>query len=90
MRTDAELRFEKYINPVWSLFTVALLRDSLQYYKKDLGTHTIGESAVRYNDIFIQDIQDKKITVDYAVIDTLLYGEKTNKHSEYKNILSCL
>lgn len=36
LRTDAELRFEKNINPVYSVYAVALFRDALNYAAKDL------------------------------------------------------
>lgn len=90
MRTDAELRFEKYINPVRSLFSVALFRDCLTYYAKDLGLYTLGGSCVWYKEGLIPDIQQKKIGLDYGLIDSLLYGKKTDNHTLYKTILSHL
>lgn len=41
LRTDAELRYEKNINPVYSLYCLLLFLDELTYFKKDLGTYTI-------------------------------------------------
>ena len=90
MRTDAELRFEKYINPVWSLYVVSLLHDALAYYAKDVGHHTLGYSSTRCHDRLVQDIVSKEIALDYNVVDTLLYGKKTNHHTLYKIILSDL
>ncbi|MEI8008163.1 MAG: hypothetical protein WCI00_01615 [bacterium] len=42
MRTDAELRFEKNINPRRTLFCLILFLDDLNYYAKDLGNFEIG------------------------------------------------
>ena len=41
LRTDAELRFEKHINPQFSSHAVHMFLDILQYMKKDIGEHTI-------------------------------------------------
>ena len=41
LRTDAELRFEKNINPRHTLFSLILFLDELKYYKKDLGDYEI-------------------------------------------------
>lgn len=42
LRTDAELRFEKNINPEWSLYSLLLFLDELKYYTKTLGNYEIG------------------------------------------------
>ena len=42
LRTDAELRFEKNINPEWSLYSLLLFLDELKYYAKTLGNYEIG------------------------------------------------
>jgi phenylalanyl-tRNA synthetase beta chain len=36
LRTDAELRFEKNINPLWSLYVLLLFLDELKLFKKTL------------------------------------------------------
>ncbi|MEI7563411.1 MAG: phenylalanine--tRNA ligase beta subunit-related protein [bacterium] len=36
LRTDAELRYEKNINPRWTMYCLILFLDELHYYKKDL------------------------------------------------------
>lgn len=41
LRTDAELRFEKNINPAFSLYAVLFFMEQLKQYAKDLGKHTI-------------------------------------------------
>ncbi len=42
LRTDAELRYEKNINPLRSLHCLQLFLDELKFYQKDLGTFEIG------------------------------------------------
>jgi len=41
LRTDAELRFEKNINPSFTAHAIQMVLDALQYMRKDLGTYTI-------------------------------------------------
>ena len=91
LRTDAELRFEKNINPVYSLYAVSLFRDALNYASKDLWTVTVDSQEVWYNKEMINWLLDKKIDVDYAVVDGILYGEsKIDQHWKYNEILEKL
>jgi predicted ester cyclase len=73
LRTDAELRFEKNINPVYSLYALALFRDALNYASRDLGYVSVTGQQVWYNEAMIAALLDKKITVDYSVVDGILY-----------------
>lgn len=41
LRTDAELRFEKHINPQYTAHALQMVLDLLQYYKRDLGAFDI-------------------------------------------------
>lgn len=41
LRTDAELRFEKNINPIYSLYVLLLFLDELKFYQKGLGNFTV-------------------------------------------------
>lgn len=41
LRTEAELRFEKNINPEFSLYALILFLDELKFYSKDLGNYEI-------------------------------------------------
>jgi phenylalanyl-tRNA synthetase beta subunit len=36
LRTDSELRYEKNINPVYSLYVFILFLDLIKYFEKDL------------------------------------------------------
>ena len=41
LRTDAELRVEKNINPEWSLYSLLLFLDELKYYSITLGNYEV-------------------------------------------------
>lgn len=90
LRTEAELRFEKNINPVYSVYANALFRDALNYATKDLWSVTIDGQHVWYNEAMITQLLDKKIAVDYAVVDCILYGDQKSDHGKYTNILTSL
>ncbi len=90
LRTDAELRFEKNINPVYSIYAVALFREALSYYAKDLWSISVDGQHVWYNEQMISLLLDKKIDVDYAVVDGILYGEKQSDHGRYITVLEKL
>jgi len=42
LRTDAELRFEKHINPVYSLFAFIFFLEEMKFFATDLGQHSLG------------------------------------------------
>lgn len=42
LRTDSELRNEKHINPIFSLYALLFLLDELKFYQKDLGQYELG------------------------------------------------
>lgn len=50
LRTDAEMRFEKKINPAYSLYCLLLFLDELNYYKKDLWEFSIPWISYYVND----------------------------------------
>jgi hypothetical protein len=41
IRTDAEMRYEKNISPIYSLYVFMMFLDELKYFKKDLGNYDI-------------------------------------------------
>ena len=90
LRTDAELRFEKNINPVYSVYAIGLFRDALNYAAKDLWSVSIDGQYVWYNEAMIAALLDKKITVDYSVVDSILYGQEQSDHAKYIHILTSL
>jgi phenylalanyl-tRNA synthetase beta chain len=90
LRTDAELRFEKNINPLYSVYAVALFRDALSYAAKDLWSVQIAGQQIWYNETMISALLNKKIAVDYSVVDGILYGEEQSDHVKYISILTSL
>lgn len=84
LRTDAELRFEKNINPRRTLFCLILFLDDLNYYKKDLETFDIGWLSY-YISPKLKAISDKEIEVDVKAMEKSIFGKKVkwlDKHVE--------
>ncbi len=78
LRTDAELRYEKNINPWWSMYCLLLFLDELKYYGKDLGNFEIwGVSSYVKSDL--QEPRNKQVTIDLAHIEKNIFGEKNKK-----------
>jgi len=75
LRTDAELRFEKNINPRYTLFCLILFLDELNYYKKDLGTFDIGWLSYVISDK-LKAQSSKQIEVDMKVMEQFIFGKK--------------
>lgn len=76
LRTDAELRFEKNINPRHTLFCLILFLDELHYYKKDLGDFEIGGLSY-YISPKIEAWSSKHIEVDTKNMEQFIFGKKT-------------
>ena len=75
LRTDAELRFEKNINPRYTLFCLILFLDELNYYKKDLGKFDIGWLSYVISDK-LKAQSSKLIKVDMKVMEQFIFGKK--------------
>jgi hypothetical protein len=75
LRTDAELRFEKNINPRYTLFCLILFLDELNYYKKDLGDFEIGGLSYYINEA-IQTEKNKNIQLDMKTMEQFIFGQK--------------
>lgn len=76
LRTDAELRFEKNINPRYTLFCLILFLDELNYYKKDLGDFEIGWLSYFISPKF-EAWSLKHIEVDMKAMEQFIFGKKT-------------
>lgn len=73
LRTDAELRYEKNINPWWSMYCLLLFLDELKYYTKDLGKFEIwGVSTYVKTDL--QEQKNKEIHIDLDIIEKNIFG----------------
>lgn len=75
LRTDAELRYEKNINPRYTLFCLTFFLDELNYYKKDLGDFEIGGLSYYINEKINKESK-KTITIDSNVLEKFIFGKK--------------
>lgn len=77
LRTDAELRYEKTISPLYSLYTLLLMLDELKYFSKDLGKYTIWwlDYYIKEWD-WILEMKNKKIKIDLIELQKFIFGEK--------------
>ncbi|HRX63834.1 MAG TPA: phenylalanine--tRNA ligase subunit beta [Candidatus Absconditabacterales bacterium] len=90
LRTDAELRYEKNINPVFSLYVFLLFLDLLDFYKKDLGKFEIGGLSYTKNMENIGYVQNN-IELDFAHMEKFIFGkDKEGFAQEAKKILEGL
>lgn len=80
LRTDAEVRFEKDINPLYSLYMLPFLLDELQFFKKSLGNYDIGGIQRWVNDFSTSQVK-KSIHLDTLAVERMLFwsnGEETS------------
>jgi phenylalanyl-tRNA synthetase beta chain len=75
LRTDAELRYEKHINPRWSAYCLLLLLDELKYYQKDLGSFALGGEAY-YISSKLEAGSSKQINVDISKMEHFIFGQE--------------
>ncbi len=73
LRTDAELRFEKNINPLYTLHTAMMFLDELKYFAKSLGNYTY-QWLARYINETLKSPVIKKIPLDTLRVERLLFG----------------
>lgn len=84
LRTDAELRYEKNINPWWSMYCLLLFLDELNYYKKDLWNFEIwGVSA--YVKADLQEQKNKGINIDLDNIEKNIFWTKIENFKQDAN-----
>lgn len=74
LRTDAELRYEKNINPNYSLYSLLLFMDILWYYKKDLWDYDLWWLSFYTKNNNINYIQTN-IDIDYDKLMNFVFGE---------------
>lgn len=92
LRTDAELRYEKNINPLFSLYCLVLFLDELKYYSKDLWEFEIWglDYFVRWK---IKDTRNKikEVEVDYKKMEKFIFWKNIeNFENDAKKILEWL
>jgi len=77
LRTDAELRYEKDINPRYSLFSFMFFMDFLKDYQKDLGDYIfIGLNYFICNKVNNKLNQNKIISVDFDRMENIIFWKK--------------
>jgi phenylalanyl-tRNA synthetase beta chain len=88
LRTDAELRFEKNINPVYTAHTVQMVLDALQYMRKDLGMFTMAWlsfiTQYHYTDTPLSCV------VDFTQISRTIMWDETLSQEVSRKILTNL
>ena len=81
LRTDAELRFEKNISPLYSLYCLLLFLEELKYYAKDLGHFELwGISS--YISSEVDPLARKTIQIPWEQIESLIFWEKQENFVE--------
>jgi len=77
LRTDAELRFEKNINPIYSLYCLLLFLDELKYYGKDLWKFELWGLSYFVNEKTKKEINNpKQIEIDRNKMQEFIFGGK--------------
>ena len=88
LRTDAELRFEKHINPQYTAHTLQMVLDLLQYYKRDLGSFEIAGISLLTQPSYTNS--PKTIGLDRPKISQVIFGDDTFKAEDGIKILTGL
>lgn len=77
LRTDAELRYEKNINPVYSLYCLLLFLEELKYYQKDLWSYEIwGLDFFASKSVQKENKNEKIIPLHYEKMAEFIFGKK--------------
>ena len=91
LRTDAELRYEKNINPLRSLHCLLLFLDALKFYAKDLGSFEIGGLSYYINGKIEGLKNGKMIEVDWKKMEQFIFWDEIKDFEKIaKNILEKL
>lgn len=89
LRTDAEIRFEKGINPLWSLYSLILFLDEIKYFSKDLWDYNIV-----WLDWFVKYNYSQKVLTQVDIFDDIskfiLWEIRNDFIDKSKNILRYL
>lgn len=74
IRTDAEMRFEKNISPIYSLYVFMIFLDELKYFKKDLGNYNISWLDYYYDNSLMYN--QKYINIDNTKLQKFIFGKE--------------
>lgn len=90
LRTDAELRYEKNISPIFSEYVLILFLDLLKYYSKDLWNFEIWWLSYYIKNTSPSFFQ-KTINVDFDKMQKFIFGQNVDWFNETAwNILTRL
>lgn len=83
LRTDAELRYEKHINPLFSLYAFIFFLEEIKYFATDLGQYTLTGISYHVGDTLQSSMSNKKkITIDAARWSDIIFGENRTDFNE--------
>lgn len=74
LRTDAELRYEKNINPAYSMYVFILFLDLIKYYQKDLWKYTIWWLSYYTKTEDVSYIQNR-INIEQEKMEKFIFGK---------------
>ncbi len=75
LRTDAELRYEKNINPLRSLYCLLLFLDEVKYYAKDLWAYTLWGLSYFVN--WTLKIENwKMVDIDFKKMEQFIFWQE--------------
>ena len=92
LRTDAELRYEKNINPMFSLYCLILFLDEIKYYSRDLWSFEIWWLDYYVNKkVKAESKKPKEVKVDYKKMEKFIFWKEIeNFENDAKTILEWL
>lgn len=92
LRTDAELRYEKNINPLFSLYCLILFLDELKYYSKDLWSFDMWWLDYYIsNKLKEKSKKLKEVKIDYKKMEKFIFGKEIeNFENDAKKVLEGL
>lgn len=83
LRTDAELRFEKHINPIFSLFAFIFFLEEAKYNATDLGTMAVNGISYHIGDKLMSMLgQKKEIVIDPDKGNRIIFGWNIENFNE--------
>lgn len=79
LRTDAELRYEKHINPLFSLYSLLFFLEESKFYATDLGNNAVHGISYHIADTLKSSLSQKKtVEIDAAKGASIIFGNNTH------------
>lgn len=89
LRTDAQIRYEKNINPLFSLYASIIFLEELKFFYKTLWDYQIGWTNF-YADQFTRSLYTKTIDIDISNIEKFVFWKEADLQGDIKNTLEWL